>query len=159
MASWSEFAEQAPTIAEGGRALFYQHGVPLAYLATIRKDGGPRIHPVCPIVHGDELWLLIGDHSPKRWDLLRDGRYALHAFPVPKGDDEFMVAGTAVHVTEHSTIEDVEAALKATGASSSEHTLFRLSVERALLSLYEPDPAGPGGIWPPEYFKWQDGGP
>jgi hypothetical protein len=156
MASWSVFAEEAPKIAGGGRALFYQHGVPLGYLATIRKDGGPRIHPVCPIVHEGELWLLIGNHSPKRWDLLRDGRYALHAFPVPNGDDEFMVAGTAMHVTEQRAVASVEEALHATGASSSEHTLFRLTVERALLSLYKPKPDGPGGIWPPDYLRWQD---
>jgi hypothetical protein len=156
MATWSEFAAQAPKVAEGGQKLFYQHGVPLGYLASIRKDGGPRIHPVCPILEGGELWLLIGNHSPKNWDLLRDGRFALHAFPVPKGDDEFMVAGTAVHVTDPDTVASVESALEATGAHSSDHTLFRLSIARALLSLYVPDPNGPGGIWPPDYFKWRE---
>ena len=35
--------------------LLYQHGVPLGYLATQRKDEGLRIHPVCPIVDGGEF--------------------------------------------------------------------------------------------------------
>jgi hypothetical protein len=154
MATWSEFAAQAPNIAEGGRNLIYRLGVPLGYLATVRKDSGLRIHPVCPIVFERDLWLLIGNHSPKKWDLLRDGRYALHAFPVDN-DDEFMVAGRAEHTPDHALEERVTEALVATGATSADHSLFRLSIERALLSLYEPRPGG-GGIWPPQYHRWQD---
>ncbi|MCA9824862.1 MAG: hypothetical protein KC479_05495 [Dehalococcoidia bacterium] len=153
MVSWSDFAGQAPKIAGEGRKLLYQYGVPLAYLATRRKDSGLRIHPVCPIQDEGELWLLVGNHSPKKWDLLRDGQFALHAFPVAGGDDEFMLAGTATHIPDHETETRVRAALVATGATSGDDTCFRLSIERALLSLYQPKPGG-GGIWPPDYYRW-----
>ena len=43
MTSWTEFAQQAPELAAFGQAR-YQTGV--AYLATVRADGGPRVHPV-----------------------------------------------------------------------------------------------------------------
>ncbi len=53
MASWSEMAEHAPEIAAVGQALLDKHG--LAYLATVRADGSPRVHPVCPFVIGGRL--------------------------------------------------------------------------------------------------------
>src|SRR6266851_2560720 len=47
--AWSTLAAERPDLAEAGRALLYQFGVGLAFLGTIRKDGGPRVHPVCPL--------------------------------------------------------------------------------------------------------------
>ena len=79
MKRWSEFAAEQPDMAEAGRALIYQFRVGLGYLATVRKDGGPRVHPVCPVIAHDGLYVFIGNHSPKVHDLLRDGRFALHA--------------------------------------------------------------------------------
>ena len=79
MASWIEFKQQVPEMAEGARQLFYQYGVGLGFLATIRPDGGPRLHPICPIITDQGLYAFIVP-SPKRRDLDRDGRFALHAF-------------------------------------------------------------------------------
>ena len=39
MLTWREFDEQQPELAAAGRGLLYQHGVRLAFLATIRGDG------------------------------------------------------------------------------------------------------------------------
>src|SRR5262245_36885516 len=39
MKRWSEFAAEAPDMAEAGRALLYQFRVGLGYLATVRRDG------------------------------------------------------------------------------------------------------------------------
>jgi hypothetical protein len=97
---WSNFAAERPELAEAGRALIYQYRVGLGYLATVRKDGGPRVHPVCPVIANDGLYVFIGNHSPKLHDLQRDGRYALHSFPHPNVDDEFAVSGRAVRVDE-----------------------------------------------------------
>jgi hypothetical protein len=46
MKRWEDFAAERPQLAETGRAMFYQFGFGIGYLATIRKDGGPRLHPV-----------------------------------------------------------------------------------------------------------------
>ncbi len=150
MKRWSEFAREEPQMAEAGRALFYQHGVPLGYLATIRKDGGPRLHPVCPVVAVGGLWVFVGNRSPKRDDLLRDGRYALHTFPSPEVDDEFFVAGAAVRVDDASLRKPVYEAYTATGAHTSDDTLFELRLDRALHAKYGPRPS-----WPPVYAKWR----
>ena len=89
MVTWKEFAAAEPDLAETGRSLLFQFKVGLAFLATIRRDGAPRLHPVCPVLSDDRLFVLITPSSPKRQDLLRDGRYALQSFPQPKaGSDE-----------------------------------------------------------------------
>ena len=100
MVTWQSFAAAAPELAQLGRGLLTQFGVGLAFLATVRRDGAPRLHPVCPVLSDERLFVLITPESPKRNDLLRDGRYALQTFPQPKaGSDEFYVAGRA-HVVE-----------------------------------------------------------
>ncbi len=101
MVTWKEFAAAAPALAEAGRSLLNQFSVGLAFLATVRKDGAPRLHPVCPVLSSDRLFVLITPTSPKRYDLLRDGRYALQTFPQPKpGSDEFYLAGKALLVDD-----------------------------------------------------------
>jgi hypothetical protein len=114
MATWAEFESAAPEIAAAGKTLLYQFGVGLAYLATLRKDGAPRLHPVCPTVVGGRLYALIGP-SHKRADLRRDGRYALHTFPCPKVDDEFLLMGRARFIEDHSVAEMVRSDLVARG--------------------------------------------
>jgi len=99
--TWKEFAAAEPDLADVGRSLLFQFKVGLAFLATVRKDGAPRLHPVCPVLSSDRLSMLIIPTSPKRHDLLRDGRYALQTFPQPKpGSDEFYIAGKAVGVDD-----------------------------------------------------------
>lgn len=101
MVTWKEFAAAEPDLAEVGRSLLFQFKVGLAFLATVRKDGAPRLHPVCPVLSEDRLFVLIIPTSPKRHDLRRDGRYALQTFPQPKpGSDEFSIAGKAVGVDD-----------------------------------------------------------
>ena len=45
--SWSKLEFQVPEIAEFGRARMHNK---VAYLATLRKDGSPRVHPFTPII-------------------------------------------------------------------------------------------------------------
>ena len=98
---WKAFSVDAPELAETGRALLEQFGPGLAFLATVRADGAPRLHPVCPVLSAERLFVLITAASPKRRDLERDGRYALQTFPQPKpGSDEFYIAGTATVVED-----------------------------------------------------------
>jgi hypothetical protein len=90
--SWSDFAADSPELAEHVRALFEFYGQCFGYLATVRKDGGPRVHPVSPVIADGGLYCFVLP-SPKRRDLQRDARYALHAYPAEHSDDEAYVAG------------------------------------------------------------------
>jgi hypothetical protein len=152
MATWSEFEQADPTMAAAGRKLLYQFGIGLGYLATVRKDGGPRVHPICPIQTGGSLYGLIAT-SPKQRDLRRDGRYALHTFPSPDIDDEFYVTGRAAHLDDASLAGRVRAAFLATGGTSTnDELLFEFHIEHALLSAYKK--RGEPNNWPPKYTKW-----
>jgi len=149
MKRWSEFAEEEPELARHGRALIYQHGVGLGYLATVRKDGAPRLHPVCPTLANGGLYLFILNKSPKLHDLLKDGRYALHTFPMPEGDDEFYVTGRVTPIDDAEVRRVVYEVYTATGAHTADDTLFELSLDRVLFAKYAARPS-----WPPVYRKW-----
>jgi hypothetical protein len=99
---WGELRRLRPDVAEGGRQLLYQVGVGLAFLATIRPDDGPRLHPFCPILSGDGMFGFIIP-SPKQRDLRRDGRYALHSFPTSDNEDAFYATGRA-EVIDDATV-------------------------------------------------------
>jgi len=152
MATWNEFENAAPEMAAAGRTLLYQFGLGLGYLATVRRDGGPRVHPICPILCDGRLYALIAP-SPKQSDLIRDGRYALHSFPVPDRDDEFYLTGRAVVRDDGELTVRVRAAFVALGGTSSgDERLFELGIEHALLARYKK--RGEPNNWPPVYTKW-----
>lgn len=137
LARWAAFAGDAPDLAETGRALLQQFGgVGLAFLATVRRDGAPRLHPVCPVLANGRLHVLITPDSPKRGDLERDGRFALQTFPQPKpAGDEFYVAGRAVLVTEAPERAAVFQAARHHWDPSE--IVFELWVERVLHTRWE----------------------
>ncbi|MCC7365884.1 MAG: pyridoxamine 5'-phosphate oxidase family protein [Dehalococcoidia bacterium] len=153
MASWSEFESRAPDIAAAGRRLLYQFGPGLAYLATLRADGAPRIHPVCPAIHEGRLYLFIGNQTPKKRDLLRDGRFALHAFSPEDRDDEFTVSGRATPRYSDEERAGPLATYLATGATTQDDTMFELDLDRALYAQYRP--RAEGDTWPPKYHRWR----
>jgi hypothetical protein len=154
MATWREFESDAPEMAAIGRGMIYQFGVGLGYLATVRADGGPRLHPFCPILHDGGLYGLIA-HSPKQRDLLRDGRYAIHSFPSPDKDDELYLTGRAHARDDAALAVGVRQTMTSTGATSSgDERLFEFDIERVLLATYKK--RGEPDNWPPRYAKWVD---
>jgi hypothetical protein len=152
MASWAEFERRAPELAEAGKKLLYQFGPGLAYLATVRKDGAPRLHPICPTVVDGALYALILPSSPKCGDLRRDGRYALHTTGPVDNDDEFLVMGRAQFVDDEAQLKRVRDDQTARGmTSTNDEALFRFDVERVMWAKYP----GGHGTWPPKYHVWR----
>ena len=98
MASWREFEAEAPELA--ARALTYLEAGTHKTLATLRKDGSPRISGTEAEIVDGELQLGSMLNAVKAKDLLRDGRFALHsASPSPpEWDGDAKVAGVAVEV-------------------------------------------------------------
>lgn len=81
MTSWKEFAEAAPRIS----AIFSRRHAAtgnLCMLATIRKDGSPRISPMEPRFFEDRLWVIGMPGTTKFKDLARDPRFCLHTATV-----------------------------------------------------------------------------
>jgi len=92
--SWGEFAKVEPDLARFGADRLTASP---AYLATIRRSGAPRVHPVTPIfaAAGAGLFLFMEPTSPKRRDLLERRFFALHS-GVPDNEGtggEFSVSG------------------------------------------------------------------
>src|SRR5437588_3898875 len=112
MSTWARFEAEAPEVAafasrlwRGVIALARGDPVPsgsasfaVAYLATVRRDGAPRLHPFCPVIAGGRLFAAIPDPSPKGHDLRRDPRCVIHSLPGPD-DDELCIRATAADVT------------------------------------------------------------
>ena len=153
MASWSEFAADEPRLAAEIRLLMQQYGPGFGYLATVRADGGPRVHPVSPLITDDGLWCFVID-SPKRRDLERDGRYALHSFPPEESDDEAYLAGRARPVTDPATVGRLTRIGRA--APQGDWRLFEFSVDVAMLT--RRDPVTQIGAGRPEMRLWLDPG-
>jgi len=136
MATWDELNAAAPDIAAVGAGLLKDS---IAYLATVRRDGSPRVHPVCPIFAEGRVYVAVAgsgrEHpSPKRWDLLRDGRFALHAMPGPD-DAEFYITGRARRIEDPSARDAVS---KAAGHTVHDADwLFELQIQHAMSARWE----------------------
>src|SRR5207247_2310661 len=118
-------------------------GLGAAYLAGLGvgwwrwgQAGPPRLHPVCPVLSSDRLFVLVTPASPKRHDLVRDGRYALQTFPQPRaGSDEFYVAGNA-RLVEDPAVRDAVFRDAKHMADASE-VLFELWIDRVMHTRWE----------------------
>ena len=139
MTSWADFAKLAPELAAFGEARF-RSGV--AYLGTLRPDGGPRVHPVTPII-GEQLYLFMEPTSPKGKDLQRDSRYTLHCSVSDSsgGDGEFYVRGRAT-LTGDPIIR--QQAVRASSYVPQDHYIvFLFTLEFAFMNTYGGDNPGP----------------
>ncbi|GAA1867372.1 pyridoxamine 5'-phosphate oxidase family protein [Asanoa iriomotensis] len=98
MATWEEFADEAPRIAEIFRRRHAAAGN-LCMLATVRADGSPRISPIEPRVFEGRLVLVGMPHTTKFADLGRDPRFCLHTATVDPhvADGDVKLFGTVRH--------------------------------------------------------------
>lgn len=145
--SWQILEQENMELAEFGRARFSEQP---AYLATVRQDGSPRVHPVTPIVGGGHLFLFMEPTSPKGHDLRRDGRYALHASvkDTAGGGGEFLITGRGGLVEEAEL--RAEAIRYASYSPADRYILFELNIETAFSTTYDPDGT-------PVRKRWQRG--
>ncbi|MEU9096173.1 pyridoxamine 5'-phosphate oxidase family protein [Streptomyces sp. NPDC048361] len=98
---WTRFRETETAFASAVQARFaqYKHHV----LATLRKDGSPRVTGIEVEFQGGELWLGMMAGSMKAHDLRRDPRFAVQANPGPDAemaDGDVRISGRAVEVTD-----------------------------------------------------------
>jgi hypothetical protein len=113
VATWAQFETEAPEVAAVATRLWpgivalHRHEpvaeeasvFAISFLATVRRDGSPRLHPFCPILAGGRLFAAIPRSSPKGWDLRRHPHCAIHALPGPE-DDELSIRAAALEVTD-----------------------------------------------------------
>ncbi len=77
VATWTDVEQAAPELAQRARELFEANKH--LTLATLRRDGSPRISGIeCRFIEGD-LWFGSMPNAVKATDLQRDPRFALHS--------------------------------------------------------------------------------
>lgn len=137
MASWREFEDQAPELAAVARRLMdrYQHKV----LATLRKDGSPRVSGTEVDFRDGELWLGSMAGAVKALDLRRDPRMAVHvtsaapdAADPSRWEGDVKLAGRAVEVTDAQVLASFE--LPGVGSH-----LFRVELTEVVWTRVEAD--------------------
>ena len=125
MPDWPEVSDAAPELAAAveARLKATKHHV----LATLRRDGSPRVSGTEVDLRDDGLYLGSMWEAVKARDLRRDGRFALHANPgdgsMAGGDAK--LSGVAVEVTDHP--------------DAGRSHLFRLDVTEVVLTSVHPD--------------------
>lgn len=111
MATWTEFADAAPELAAQAEKRLVETG--LMMLATLRRDGSPRVSPMEPVLVDDKLvlrdgrlWLGMMAGATKSLDLQRDGRFMAHCATVDKmvTEDDVKFWGVATPVTDHDQL-------------------------------------------------------
>ena len=136
MARWSEVEEEAPELAELARG--YLEGHTHLTLATLRRDGSPRISGTEIILAEGEIWLGSMSGAVKALDLRRDPRYALHS---GSSDPDKGWTGDAKLAGRADEIEDEErkrAIVGGEGPPGPMH-LFRCDVtELSVVRLGDP---------------------
>jgi len=133
MASFSDLEKEEPDFAARVRAAFDAHVHKV--LATLRKDGAPRVSGIeTRFVHG-ELWLAGMTGSVKFVDLRRDPRMALHS-----GSDQpetftadVKVAGRAVEVTDRAQLAAFAGEAEVPDAAQP-FELFRIDLDQVVLT-------------------------
>ena len=87
--TWARFQEAEPGLAKSVRQRFESHRH--AVMATLRRDGAPRLSGMEAPIRDGHLWLAMDDTSRKTEDLRRDARFSIHSAP----DDEQLTLGDA----------------------------------------------------------------
>lgn len=132
--SWRALEEKNPDLAAFG--LSRLHGQ-VAYLATLRQDGSPRVHPMTPIIGQGHLFVFMEPTSPKGHDLRRDGRYAIHCAvsDTSGASGEFTVSGQAQFI-DNPELRALAVQL-APYSPADRYILFEFNLERAASTVYE----------------------
>jgi hypothetical protein len=133
--SWKILEEQQPDLAAFGAERLDGK---VSYLATIRKDGSPRVHPMTPIIGQGHLFVFMEPTSPKGHDLKRDGRYAIHCGVSNNSGEsgEFIITGKA-HLVDDPALRAL-ATKHASYSPVDRYILFEFDIESAASTIY-PD--------------------
>ena len=134
---WSELEQQEPELAAAVRARFDAHRH--LTMATLRRDGSPRITGTEVVLWEGDLWLAGMSGARRHADLRRDPRLAVHSGSddPPGWVGDAKVSGRAVEVLDGATRDRFAAGLPEPPPGPFE--LFRLDVGEAVhVALGEP---------------------
>lgn len=133
MVAFAVLEQEQPEFAARVRACFDAHGHKI--LATLRRDGAPRVSGIETQFRDGELWLAGMPRSLKFVDLRRDPRMALHS-----GSDEpdafradAKLSGRGVEITDPTELAGF-ADRAAVPEELQPFELFRIDLEQVVLT-------------------------
>ena len=146
MPSWSDFEAEAPALATAVRERLDAHTHKT--LATLRRDGAPRICGTETQLRDGELWIGSMWQARKALDLRRDPRFALHSGSddPPDWTGDAKLAGLAEEIAEPARVKELNGEAAAAGPTH----LFRLDLHE--VSTVALDPSGKAiviEVWTP----------
>ncbi|MDR0344002.1 MAG: pyridoxamine 5'-phosphate oxidase family protein [Nocardiopsaceae bacterium] len=150
---WSDFEHAQPVMAALGRERLITPGVLL--VATVRRDGTPRVSPVEPLLLDGDLWLAMMWQSAKARDLERDPRILVHSVITSRegSDGEFKLRGTARTENDLAVQRRYAAAAARTLGWEPEpgrFHLFAVDFSEAVFISYDTDTGDQHvAMWPP----------
>jgi Pyridoxamine 5'-phosphate oxidase len=106
------------------------------YLATIREDGYPRVHPFTPFIGSGRLFAFMEPTSPKAKDLQRNCKYSMHSLVTDQNgtSGEFQISGDAFLLSDSASRE---AAIASCPYKPSErYILFEFRINRCFTNYY-----------------------
>jgi Pyridoxamine 5'-phosphate oxidase len=146
MPSWTEFEAAAPALAERVRSRLDAHVHKT--LATVRRDGAPRISGTETAFAEGDLWIGSMWRARKALDLQRDPRFALHSGSddPPGWNGDAKLAGVVEEITDPERVRAINGPKAPPGPSH----LFRLDLhEVSVVALHESGRAIEIEVWTP----------
>jgi hypothetical protein len=130
MPSWSEVEAEVPELSARAREIFDAHTHKT--LATLRRDGSPRISGTEVQFADGEMWFGSMWKAVKALDLQRDRRFALHSGSAdpPGWTADAKVAGWVEEITD----PDRKAAVWGHESPPGEAHLFRADIEELVVT-------------------------
>jgi hypothetical protein len=135
--SWSEFASAQPDMAEFGQKRLELN---VMYIATIRPDGYPRVHPFTPFIGSGRLFAFMEPTSPKAKDLLRNRKYSMHSLVTDMNgtNGEFQIGGDSTQMLDSLSRKAAidSCPYKSLSPPKERHILFEFKINRCFTNYY-----------------------
>lgn len=140
---WGVFETREPELAGRVKMLFeaHQHHV----IATITRDGSPRVGGTNVFFAGDDMWIGMMPQAARVDDLRRDPRCAIHSAPL---DEKLQYGDARLSLISHEASESRTAELlgiehPANGVvfllDITEVSIVRVEEETLVLESWSPD--------------------
>lgn len=133
MARWQDVLDSEPEFAKAAQAMFEagKHKT----LATLRKDGAPRISGIEAEFAAGELWLGMMANSQKLADVRRDPRIALHSPSTePPPDPHDSAAWTGDAKLSGRLITMTDAMRQAVASEAPEGDYFTVDIDEVVVT-------------------------
>ena len=106
------------------------------YLATIKPDGYPRVHPFTPFIGSGRLFAFMYSTSPKGKDLQRNGKYSMHSLVADMNgtNGEFQITGNAFLCSDPASLKAATEACPY--KTQGQYILFEFKIGSAFTNYY-----------------------